>query len=216
MNNLCMKLKHFIVAFSLSGLLFGLNSTASAEILVDQPYLAGEVSYLSNVEGGYENADSFSVSDTVNITSVMWWGTDAGVGDFLIRLGSSLGSWSSLTGTVNKTATTDFDSEDRSIYQFEQFLASSLTLTAGDYFLSISHETEDWYWTIGTQDGASGYPGSFWIDEDNRAEDDFNDFSFQLTGERQVQQSVPEPNVFVLMLIGMVMGSMVLRRRKTE
>lgn len=214
MSNLRMKLKHFIVAFSLSGLLFGLNSTTSAEILVDQPYLAGGDSYLSNVAGGFENADSFSVSDTVNITSVMWWGTDAGVGDFLIRLGSSLGNWSSLTGTVNKTATTGSDSDGRLIYQFEQSVAHSLA--AGTYFLSISQEADEWYWTTGVQDSVSGHPGSFWGADQDWFDDDFNDFSFQLTGERQVQQSVPEPSVFVLMLIGMVMGSMVLRRRKIE
>lgn len=213
MSNLRMTLKHFIVAFSLSGLLFGLNSTASAEILVDQLYLVGGDSYLSNVAGGFENADSFTVSDTVNITSVMWWGTDAGVGDFLIRLASSLGSWSSLTGTVSKTATTDSDSEDRLIYQFEQSVAHSLA--AGTYFLSISQEADEWYWTTGVQDSVLGHSGSFWTDQ-IWFDDDFNDFSFQLTGERQVQQSVPEPGVFVLMLIGMVMGSMVLRRRKIE
>ena len=213
MSNLRMTLKHFIVAFSLSGLLFGLNSTASAEILVDQPYLAGGDSYLSKVAGGFENADSFSVSDTVNITSVMWWGTDAGVDGFLIRLGPNLGSWSSLTGIVTKTATTDSDSDGRPIYEFEQSVAHSLA--AGTYFLSISQEADEWYWTTGVQDSVSGHSGSFWTDQ-IWFDDDFNDFSFQLTGERQVQQSVPEPGVFVLMLIGMVMGSMVLRRRKTE
>lgn len=193
-------LKRFMSAITLGALLIGFNPLAISAVLVSQPYLADGDSFLSSVSGGFENADSFILPDAVSVTSIVWWGTDANTNDFLVRLGADLGSLSDLSGTITKDTTTDFDSFGRPIFQFEQLLSSVLPLTTGTHLLSISHESEEWYWAAGSLDGGLGVPGSF-FGADPEWDEDLNELSFQLIGERQME-SVSEPNILALLMIG--------------
>lgn len=200
-------LKRFVYTLALGMLLTGAHTAATAGVLVNQPYLAGGDSFLSTVSGGYENAESFSLPTTETITSIIWWGSDAGLNDFLIRMGSSLGNWSNLFGTVTRTATSGIDSENRPIYQFQQILGNPWQPSAGTYFLSISQEAEEWFWTIGSLDATSGQQGNFfrepgqdWITEN------VTDLSFRLVAADQEAPSIPEPGTLVLILAGILAG----------
>lgn len=204
-------LKHFLASFALCTILLGIHPAAISNPLVSQPYLAGGESYFSSVNSGFENADSFILPNTVSITSVVWWGTDAGTDNFLVRLGSELGNWWDLSGTIAKTATANSDSFDRLIFQYTQQLDISHDLAAGSYFLSISQEEDEWYWTTGALDNALGIAGSFFGAESDWFDDDLNELSFQLIGQHQTQ-SVPEPGLPALLFVGM-MGWIAMRRR---
>lgn len=193
--------KYFFSTVALSMLLFGFNPLATSAVLVSQPYLANSDGFLSSVNGGYENAESFVLLGAVNLTSIVWWGSYAGADDFLVRIGTSLGSWTNLTGTIAKTATSDFDNENRDIFRFEQTLNSVLTLTADTHFLSISQETEEWFWTAGSLDSSFGRLGNFFGVGQDWFSDAAAELSFQLVGERQ-SQTVPEPGMFALFLMG--------------
>jgi len=193
--------KYFFSTVALSVLLLGFNPLARSAVLVSQPYLANGDSFLSSVAGGFENAESFTLPGAVNLTSIVWWGSDADTDDFLVRIGGSLGNWTDLTGTIAKTATTDSDNDSRPIFRFEQTLGSSFSLVAGIHFLSISQEAEDWYWTVGTLDGGFGQTGNFFGAGQDWFDDDTTELSFQLIGERQAQ-TVSEPGMTVLFLMG--------------
>ncbi|SCZ84885.1 hypothetical protein [Nitrosomonas mobilis] len=193
--------KYFFSTVALSMLLFGFNPLATSAVLVNQPYLANSDGFLSSVNGGYENAESFVLPGAVNLTSIVWWGSDAGADDFLVRIGTSLGSWTNLAGSIAKTATFDIDNENRDIFRFEQTLDSALTLTADTHFLSISQEAEEWFWTVGSLGSGFGQLGSFFGDSQGWFPDETAELSFQLAGEGQ-SQSVPEPGMLALFLVG--------------
>ncbi len=203
MINWCTTLKNFFSVAALIALLFGFNPFATSAVLVSQSYLNNSDSFLSSVNGDFENAESFTLPNTANLTSIVWWGTNAGntgANDFLVRIGTTLGAWTSLTGVVTRNATSGTDNEDRNIFRFEQAFTTTLPLIADTYFLSISQETEDWFWTAGSLDATFGYSGSF-FGADQDWFDDSTELSFQLVGEWQ-SSVVPEPSMVALFLIG--------------
>lgn len=193
--------KYFFSTVALSVLLLGLNPFARSAVLVSQPYLASDDSFFSSVVGGFENAESFALPGAVNLTSIVWWGSDADTDDFLVRIGESLGNWTDLSGAIAKTATTDSDSDNRPIFRFKQTLGPGISLTAGIHFLSISHEAEDWYWTVGTLDGSFGQTGNFFGAGQDWFGDDTTELSFQLIGEPR-SQTVPVPGTLALLMLG--------------
>lgn len=215
MMNMRNALKHILPAVMLTGLL-SFSPLAVSDVLVDQPYLSEGDSFFSMVAGGFENAESFTLTADASIATITWWGTDANdVGGFLIRLGPDLGDWSAVTGSIAKTTTSGFDSEERAIYQFEQTISAGLNLTAGTHFLSISYEAEEWYWTVGSLDSTAGIAGSYFGDSEEWFEDDLNDLSFRLTSANGDENTpIPEPGILALMLIGIFMGRVSAGNRK--
>lgn len=211
MIDLSHTLQHFFFAAVLGVLLVGFNPLASGAVLVNQSYLADGDGFLSSVGDGSENAESFTLLDTVKLTSIVWWGSNAGTNDFLVRIGVGLGNWTSLAGAIVETPTTDFDNENRAISRFEQTLNAALSLTAGTHFLSVSQEAEEWYWTVGSIDNDFGQVGNFFGDGQDWFPDDTVELSFQLIGERQ-SQVASEPGMIALLLMGIFTLQMGRRR----
>lgn len=215
MINSRITLKNFFSAAALIVLLFGFNPFAASAVLVNQPFLSNDESFLSSVNKGFENADSFTLPNAVNLTSIAWWGSDAGItdaNDFLVRIGTTLGSWTNLAGVITKSATSDVDNEDREIFRFEQVFTTPISLIADTHFLSISQEAEEWFWTVGSLDTAFGHPGNFFGDGQVWFNDDLAELSFQLLGKLP-SSAVPEPGMIVLFLIGILTFGMRRRRR---
>lgn len=211
MIDLSHALKHFFFAAILGALLMGFNPLASSAVLVNQSYLANDDGFLSSVGGSSENAESFTLLDAANLTSIVWWGSSAGTNDFLVQIGVSLGNWTSLAGTIVETPTADFDNENRAISRFEQTLNATLSLPAGAHFLSVSQEVEEWYWTVGSIDNDFGQVGNFFGDGQDWFLDDTAELSFQLIGERQ-SQAASEPGMIALLLMGIFALQMGRRR----
>ena len=186
---------------------------ASAAVLVSQPFSApGGESFLSTFDGGFINADSFSLGGAVDVSSIAWWGTEAaGGGSFSVRVASSLNgllSASALGGTVVSASANAMDSDQRALHRFELTLGSALGLGGGTHYLAIGYEdaSSEWHWTAGN----NGDSVSYYSDAPYWPEDDV-DLSFEVVGERR--QTVPEPGILALLGLAGIGGLLARRRR---
>lgn len=153
-------------------------------------------------------ADNFDIAGQASLNSIVWWGAyfdDTNVTDnFVIKLYSdtltSAGTNINV-GTFGKALVNDY-------YEYKFDLTTPLTLTAGNYFLSIQNQDVSWAWLYGNPGNSS-----FWnlpvltnnwslaLDENDVVIP--NDLAFRLEGN--VIQNVPEPDSTMLILVGLGM-----------
>lgn len=208
------------------------NGIILSPVLTEQPFSAGNSSFLTSPAGGSESADSFTLSTGATITSISWWAADddedqetLGASGWQVRLADSAdgltASGSLLSGTTYMgSASAGNDAEHRNVFLFDFILENPKALSAGIYYLYLSNTNTDltWWWATGTGgDGTSlvaeyandPAPASFVAV--SGAPD--GDLSLQIRGEPR--QAVPEPGT--LALLGLAgMGVALTRRRKSS
>jgi len=185
-------------------------------VLLEQPFLDGGSSVLTNPGAGYENAESFALPGNAVITAISWWGTEADLTGWSVRLAGSLPSLaestSLLSGSVNRSSALGLDDMARDIFRYDLVL-SGLAATTQPYYLSIAYQDVDWYWTASADgDGVSHFSESY--DSSNLPvwATAAPDLSFQIHGTRVAE--APEPGLLGLLGLAGGLGGWSLRRQR--
>lgn len=185
-------------------------TNSSASISYEQAPLNRGDAVFANASSGAISADNFSVTNPFKLESISWWGSydTADSDNFIIHLHSDA---SGFPGTMNKeysavavtsTLTALNDISAASVYRYDYVLPNVLSLTSGNYYLSITNETTSsgWYWLTGTggdtKQWALDSNGTTWSLASN------SDFAFAV--QYTEISAVPLPSAFLLMLSGVL------------
>jgi hypothetical protein len=149
-------------------------------------------------------ADNFTIAHS-NLESISWWGAylSEETDDFVIRLYSNLGGTGTLLNdfrSVSFVQNSLFDSLNTPYHHYQFDFTTPIELAAGTYYLSIQNQgTSSWVWLYGNPGNSSFWnlpvSTSDWAELTNQP-----DLAFRLEGSPI--QSVPEPNITMLMLLG--------------
>lgn len=167
---------HRLVRALAAGGLALCGMAAQADVLFNQAPLDQGEAYAAVADStssfdGFQNADNFALQAGSTITGFQWWGTDADVSKFVLRLfGDPLDdSPTTLTATVAKTPTMLSDNFNTAIFQFEATLQSAIASAGGTSHLSVliddSPITNQWFWLESDPTSTSffrGVDGDVW------------------------------------------------------
>ncbi|WP_195880824.1 hypothetical protein [Methylomonas albis] len=181
-------------------------STTDAQTPID-----GGDAIFANASSGAIIADNFSVASDFDFEALTWWGSydTSDTDDFIIHLygdaggipGASIYSYSSTSVNASTTLLTDISGAP--VYRYDFNLPSPVSLTAGNYFLSITNETTQsgWYWLNGSggdnQQWALASDGITW------APASASDLAFSV--QYTETAVVPVPPAFLLMMSGLLL-----------
>ena len=192
---------------------------AEAAVLYRQAPQAGVDSLQGNfdrINGGIQNAESYTLAVAATITGFAWWGSEIpDVDDFVVRLYAALptnpgdtDTFETLIGTVSQTATSLRDLSDFPIFRYDFTLANSIAADAGTRYLAVYAATSMvWGW----QPSNEGDGESFFRDVEGAPFTQLPpDLSIEVLGTRNNQ--VPEPAPLVLLLAAG--GALMLQRRR--
>lgn len=191
-------------------LFLGLVASTQASTSYQQSPVDGGDAIFANASSGAIIADNFSVGNSFNLESLSWWGSyDTNDSDnFIIHLhadasgllGTLIHDYSSIS--VSKTVTALTDISNAPVYRYDFSLPTVVSLTAGNYYLSITNETtaSGWYWLNGSggdaQQWALASDGSTWTVGST------NDLAFMV--QYTQTSAVPVPPAFLLMMSGLL------------
>lgn len=203
------------------GLLFALlilstNFSYASSFLYEQTPFDPFLGFQSDSALFGANGDDFKLNNNVSIDSITWWGRYIGTetpdnDNFIVKIFQQLSeipnSNPGFAGSVSyeKLANQDY-------YRYQLLLNDPLKLIAGDYFISIQNDLpidlnstpSQWEWLFGDGVKANGKTIYYFYTSGNNtwSEDDFSgvDMAFSLEGSRN--QTIPEPNTLVLLLLG--------------
>ena len=175
------------------------NLSNAAEVLFQQDVVDPVDGFQSDASVGRINGDDFSVAQ-VKVESIAWWGSyfNQAADDFEVKVFNNLGNYpaSALIGSVTVSSAL-FDTSQQEYFRYKLDLISPLELIAGNYFLSIQNVgTSDWVWLYGNP----GNGNTIIKNPDWSVENSGVDMAFSLEGSRN--QTIPEPNTLVLLLLG--------------
>jgi hypothetical protein len=193
----------------------GAPALAGAVTIYSQPYLeTTNGAYFANVQGGYTQYDSFSLTADASITSVSWSGFDLNEllpgtvlnpTSFLVNIYSetanghpgTLLSTTTIGNSGNAVNTGIMFQNTVTLYSYSGNLATPFQATAGkNYWLEINDPTDnnDWYWATGA--GPDGTHLSKITGQGTNVTGD--DLAFTLSNVA----AVPEPASYALFLLG--------------
>lgn len=191
---------------------------AQADVLYSQAPLDGGFAYLAVADStssfdGFQNADNFVLQAGSTVTGFQWWGTDADVSKFVLRLfGDPLDdNATALPATVVRTATALTDSAFNAIYLYEATLQSAIQPAGGTSHFSVLLDDSPfannlWFWLESDPDSTSFYRG---VDGDSWGELPPG-LAFTVLGDRAV--TVDEPAA--LWLVGIAGLALLSSRRQ--
>ncbi|PPD32760.1 MAG: hypothetical protein CTY19_10705 [Methylomonas sp.] len=201
MNTQSKPLNNIFRGLIILSLALAANVSTAAAVLYQQAPVVDPIidGFQSDISSGQINGDDFSVAH-VNIQSIVWWGTyvDPDADPFEVKLFNDLSNYpaSALSGFVS-APTELFNINQEEYYRYELILNNPLQLLAGDYFLSIQNAgLSNWFWLYGNP----GNGNTIVKDPDWSVENSGVDMAFSLEGSRN--QTIPEPNTLVLLLLG--------------
>lgn len=196
-----------------------------SEVLFQQTVVEPIEGFQSDTSFFY--GDDFSVANPVNLVSISWWGAyiDPNSGSltpspvpsedqFSVKIFNALSDTPNnvldLTGTLSRSVT----GSNLDYYLYQLTLNPSLSLGAGKHFLSIQNQTStvNWLWFWGTPGNGTTIsyinPNPSWTEDSSYGAD----MAFSLEGSRI--QTIPEPNILILLLLGSSMIFLANKRMK--
>lgn len=199
-----------VLLFLVTCLIVGLTETAHASSTYLQNAIVGGDAIFANSSSGAIIADNFNIASDVNLEALTWWGSydTSDIDDFIIRLyddnagspGANIQSYSGIS--VNSSTTLLFDISGAPVYRYDFGLPSPVSLTAGNYFLSITNETTQsgWYWL----NGADGDNQQWALAANSITWESLsiNDLAFSV--QYTETAVVPVPPAFVFMMSGLL------------
>lgn len=219
--------KPLIKALMAISLALSASVSNGSEVLLQQTVVEPIGGFQSDASAGILNGDDFSVVNSINLESISWWGAyidpnsglltpspDPSEDQFSVKIFNALSDTpnnvSDLTGILSRSVA----GSNSDYYLYQLTLNSSLSLGAGNHFLSIQNQisTVNWFWLFGTPGNGTTI---FNVASDTDwTEDSLSgiDMAFSLEGSRI--QTIPEPNTLILLLLGSGMIFLATKRMK--
>ena len=205
--------KPFIKALLAISLALSASVSNGSEVLFQQTVVEPINGFQS--DASFFNGDDFSVANPVNLESISWWGAyidpnsgsvipspDPSEDQFSVKIFNTLSDTPNNVLDLNGTLSRSVTGSNSDYYLYQLTLNTSLSLGASSHFLSIQNQTStvNWQWLWGTPGNGTTIlyenPQPSWTEDSSYDAD----MAFRLEGIRI--QTVPEPNILILLLLG--------------